>query len=359
MSALDNVLPSVRALAPYTLKATEAPTKLNQNESPFALPPELVREVLDAVAARPWNRYPDFHPVDVLAGIGALHGLPAASVLLGNGSNELIQAVFAACVGRGTPVALPSPTFSLYAMMVAANEGDVVRVPLRDDLGYDVDAWMALAREGRAHLLLCSPNNPTGSVVRDADIAALCEATPRLVIVDEAYAEFGDGDAASLVATYPNLVVLRTFSKALGLAGVRLGYALAQPELAEAIGRVKLPYNVGVFGLEVARAFLRRPEVLRGHVSALRQERARLTARLSELRVDVMAGSANFVLIRTERAQALFGWLLERGILVRDVGSYPMLAGCLRITVGTASENDAVVDAVASFFDALGEVQDA
>jgi len=340
----DNIIQPVRDLGAYTLKATVAPIKLNQNESPVDVDEAFKREVLDRVAARAWNRYPDFYPRDVLDGLGALHGLSGDSVLLGNGSNELIQALFAATVEAGTRVALPSPTFTLYAMMVAANGGEVVHVPLADDLTYDVDAWRALADRGDTHLLVCSPNNPTGSVMDAAQIADLAGRTQRLVIVDEAYAQFGPHDLAPLVAAHPNVAVLRTFSKAVGLAAVRLGYLLCAPDLAREIGKVKLPYNVGVFGLEVARVCLEAPHRFDGIADTLRAERARLVERLTGLAFDdVYPGAANFVLVRTPRAAEVFDALYADGILVRNVGHYPMLANCLRISVGTPAENDAVV----------------
>lgn len=347
--ALANVLPSVRALKPYTLKAVEAPIKLNQNESPWDLPEPMRRAIVEATLARPWNRYPDFVPTDVLDGLGRLHGLTGANIALGNGSNELIQAVFAAIVARGRRVALPVPTFTLYAMMIAANEGEVVPVPLREDLSYDLDAYRALARAGDADLLLCTPNNPTGSSVDPAFVDELAAMTPRMVVVDEAYVQFGKGECASLVARHPNLIVLRTFSKALGLAGVRLGYAVADAALIPEIGKVKLPYNVGVFGLEVARAFLASPEVVEPMVERILAERTRLETALEALPLDrVWRGAANFVLVRLPGPVApVFDAMYAEHVLVRDVSSYPMLDRCVRISVGTPDENDRLIAALA------------
>lgn len=351
---LDNVIPEVRALGAYTLKATEAPIKLNQNESPHDIGDAFKARVLERTAARAWNRYPDFHPADVLEGLGALHGLSGRNVLLGNGSNELIQAVLSACVGQGQPVAHPVPTFTLYAMMIRANQGEARAIPLRPDLGYDLPRWEEEARRGQAHLLLCSPNNPTGSRIGPEDVDALCAATRRLVIVDEAYAQFGTDDHSALLRRHPNLVVLRTFSKAIGLAGVRLGYALADEGLVREIGKVKLPYNVGQFGLEVIRAVLEEPDLLEGHAAALRDAREGLRDALGGLPFEtVYPGCANFVLVRTPHAEDLFQFLFARGILVRDVGRYPMLDHCLRISIGTEAENTAVIAGITEFFATL------
>lgn len=351
MSVLDNVIPSVRGLGAYSLAATEAPVQLHRNESPLDLPSYAKAAICADVAGRDWNRYPEFVPEDVLAGLGAQHGLTGQHVLLGNGSNELIQAVIAATVGRGTAVYFPEPTFTLYRMMVLANEGEPRPLPLGEDLEYEPQAWRAAARAGDGHLLLCSPNNPTGSVVPPELVEELAATTPKLVIVDEAYAQFGPHDLSGLVGRHDNVVVLRTFSKALGLAGVRLGYALCAPALVPEISKVKLPYNVGIFGLAVARYALEHTEVFEGISARLVAERERLREDLAALPFDaVLAGHANFVLVRTPRARALFEALLARGVLVRDVGKYPRLANCLRITVGTEAQHARLLEGCRAFF---------
>lgn len=341
------IIDEVRALGRYTLSADRARVKLNQNESPWDVDHDFKQRVVDAVMAKPWNRYPDFWPDDVLDGIGALHGLKRRNVLLGNGSNELIQALFSAIAAPGVSIALPVPTFTLYAMMIAANQAVAVPVMARPDLSYDRDAWRALAKQGQAHLLICSPNNPTGAAVDAAFIEELARATSRLVVVDEAYQTFTDTDCAALVGRLPNLVVLRTLSKAAGLAGVRLGYLLAGDAIADEVNKIKLPYNVGIFGLEVARELLRRPQQLTAGVDTLIAERGRLERQLAALPgVKVFGGEANFVLIRHAAARALFDGLFARGILIRNVGAYPMLTNCLRITVGTPGQNTELLEAM-------------
>lgn len=340
----ENVKRAVRQLGAYTLRATEAPVKLNQNEAPWDFPAERKARILERVAAQAWNRYPDFYPVDVLEGLGALHGLGAEHVLLGNGSNELIQALLAAVVGEGDAVAIPQPTFTLYAMMVEANGGTVRHIALRPDLSHDLEAWQREADANEAHLLVCSPNNPTGSTLSVEEIADLCRRTRRLVIVDEAYAQFGPQDMTPLLQRHGNLVLLRTFSKAAGLAAVRLGYALAHEALVREVGKVKLPYNVGIFGLEVAREVLADPAIIEEAAGKLRTERERLTRALVDLPgLEVRTGLANFVLVRSPDAARIFDGLLAEGILVRDVGRYPMLEHTLRISVGRPEQNDVLI----------------
>lgn len=352
MSVLDNIVPGVRELGAYTLAVTEAPVRLDRNESPVDLPAEARAQIAQAVLAEPWNRYPAFVPQDVLEGLGRMHGVSAEHVLIGNGSNELIQAIVTATVDRDGALYFPEPTFTLYRMMVRANDGDPRAIPLTEDLEYDEAAWRAAAERGDGHLLLCSPNNPTGTVVRPDFVRSLARTTDRLVIVDEAYAQFGPHDLSTLVNEHDNVIVLRTFSKAVGLAGVRLGYALANPALVPEISKVKLPYNVGVFGLAVARYAIAHPEVFTGIASDLVKRRAALRDALAALPFEqVLDGQANFVVVRTPHADALWRHLVDRGLLVRNIGKYPMLAHCLRITIGTEDEHAALLAATRAFFE--------
>lgn len=351
MAVTNNILAEVRNLAPYTLKATVAPIKLNQNESPWDVSEEFKQKILERVREQPWNRYPDFHPADVLQGLGEMHGLVGENVLIGNGSNELIQAIFSATVAQGTRVAIPVPTFSLYKMMIAANQGECIEVPLNQDFTYSLAAWSELADAGEAHLLLCSPNNPTGSTVTRDFVADLATRTPKLVIIDEAYVHFGEEDLSDLVQAHDNIIVLRTFSKASGLASVRFGYALASKALVPELHKVKLPYNVGVFGLEVARAAIADPHVLDAAAQPLVRERTRLENALKSMPFDrVLHGMANFVVVSTPRAQDLFDALFAQGILIRNIGGYPMLENHLRISLGTPEENDALIAALHTYF---------
>lgn len=351
-SVEENIIPTVRSLGAYTLKATESRVKLNQNESPFDLPEAMKTRVLERVKARAWNRYPDFHPADILQALGDKHGLDGEHVLVGNGSNELIQAVFAATIRKGTTVAIPQPTFSLYRMMIQANEGDVLEVPMSSpSFNYDQEAWRQLADEGESHLLLCSPNNPTGSSVDSSFVRDLASRTNRLVIVDEAYQQFGEFDVSDVVASHNNVIVLRTFSKALGLAGIRFGYALAAKELVPQIGKVKLPYNINIFTLEVVRTVLEEPTFFDSLASPLIAARTKLEEACDQLPFEfIIKGMANFVVAKSDDAQDLFDHLFARGILVRDIGAYPMLDNCLRFSVGTPEETDELIEALQDYF---------
>lgn len=343
------VKPGVRAQTAYTLSAPAARRKLNQNESPWDAPPELKREVLAAAAAAPWQRYPEFAPPDLLAALADRYGWVADGVLVGNGSNELIQATLAVTLAAGEVMVAPTPTFSLYRLLAGVQGARYRAVPLGADFAFDVDALIEAAVRERARVVvLNSPNNPTGSALPEGAVERVLVETGALVVCDEAYQEFGGPTALPLLARYSRLVVLRTFSKALGLAGLRFGLALAHPVVAREIAKGKLPYNVNVITLAAASAALRHGPALDARARRIVAIRERLVPRLAALPgITVYPSAANFVLIRCNQVPAaeVFRRLLaEHGILVRDVSGAAELAQCLRISIGTEEDMEAVVE---------------
>jgi histidinol-phosphate aminotransferase len=342
---------SVRAQPAYTLASTPARRKLNQNESPFDFPAELKREVLDEVTSQPWQRYPEFAPPDLLPLLAEHYGWVAEGVLVGNGSNELIQSTLSVTLGTGDVVIAPSPTFSLYRLLTAVLGGRYVPVPLRDGFEFDVDALIDMARREAARVIvLNSPNNPTGSALPADAVERILSKTDALVVCDEAYQDFGGPSAIGLLSRSSRLVVLRTFSKALGLAGLRFGLALAHPAVAREIAKGKLPYNVNRVTLAAARSALRHAAVLAARTREVIANRERFVARLREMPgLTVYPTSANFVLMRCRSlpAKDVFRRLRdEYGILIRDVSDSAQLAECLRISIGTAEDMDVVIDAL-------------
>jgi histidinol-phosphate aminotransferase len=345
------IKPAVRAQSAYSLSAPPARRKLNQNESPWDLPAHIKREVLAAAEAAPWQRYPEFAPPELLAALAAHYGWVADGVLVGNGSNELIQATLATTLESGDVVVAAAPTFSLYRLLTNVLGGRYRPVPLGPDFAFDVDALVdAAARERARVVVLNSPNNPTGSALPDGAVERLLKETGALVVCDEAYQEFGGPTALPLLRESSRVVVLRTFSKALGMAGLRFGLALAHPAVARELAKGKLPYNVNVVTLAAAGAALRHRDELAERVRLIVEQRGRLMQRLTALpALAVYPSAANFVLIRCLRhpAREVFRRLLEEhGILVRDVSAASELAQCLRISVGTAEDVDAVTEAL-------------
>ncbi|HTC24845.1 MAG TPA: histidinol-phosphate transaminase [Gemmatimonadales bacterium] len=349
-AGLDLIKPAVREQPPYSLKAYSAARKLNQNESPYDLPAALKREIADRLTAVPWNRYPEFTPGPLLDLLAARYDWPSDGILVGNGSNELIQASLAVTLEGGDRVVAPSPTFSLYRLLTNVFGGRYVPVALGPDFRYQIDSLIEVAARERARVVvLNSPNNPTGSALPPDAVERVLAATDALVVCDEAYQEFGGPSAVGLLGASPRVVVLRTLSKAFGLAGLRLGFALAHPAVAREIAKAKLPYNVNALSLTAATTLLAHPETA-AHVAEIVATRDRGFARLRGIpALNVYPSAANFILVRclTLPAREVFRRLLhDHGILVRDVSAAPELAECLRISVGTPEDMDAVVDAL-------------
>jgi histidinol-phosphate aminotransferase len=253
-------------------------------------------------------------------------------------------------VGPGTRVVIPEPTFTLYALLTRILGGEVVAVPLGPQLEYQTGE-IAKAREGLAPTLtiVCSPNNPTGSLMALDDVARLCAQAGGLVVVDEAYHEFAGQTVVPLLGRHRNLVVLRTFSKAMGLAGLRVGYLLAAPELVREVNKARLPYNLNFFSQMAALAALDEWESLRRGVDRIVEAREGLLHQLYRIPgIRPYPSKANFILFEIEDGdpKAVFESIYRRGVLIRDVTSHPRLSRCLRASVGSDSENEAFLAAL-------------
>ena len=357
-SALRWIKPSVRSLGAYTLRPYEPRIKLNQNESPYDVPDPLKRRIAERLKDRPWNRYPPFVASNFIQAVSEATRWPSDGILVANGSNELIQAILAVTVGAGTTVVIPEPTFTLYRLMTEVHAGAVASVPLTDELRFDVDAIVRSAREtGAAVVVLCTPNNPTGCWLTEDEILRIHDDTDALILLDQAYVEFGGFEAIPLLEGRPRLVVLRTFSKAMALAGLRAGYMLAHPALAAEVHKAKLPYNVNFFTEVAAAEVLRARDLLAPNVARIRAERDRLLRELPSIPgIRVFDSAANFVLFRVDAPEITHTQLFDRllkdhGILVRDVSKYAMLERCLRVNAGTPDETGAFLDALRSIMD--------
>jgi histidinol-phosphate aminotransferase len=347
---LRHIKPSVRSIAAYTLAAREAAVKLNQNENPYDLPEAVKRRVVDHALARPWSRYPEFDPKELVERLAGFAGWRPDGILAGNGSNELIEALLLVTVGPGTRVVIPEPTFTLYALLTKVLGGEAIRVALGPELEYQADELRRIRHELAAPVtIVCSPNNPTGGLLPADEVSRLCDDGDGLVVVDEAYHEFAGQTVVPLLARHPNLVVLRTFSKAMGLAGLRIGYLLASPEIVREVNKARLPYNVNFFSQAAALAALDEWEVLRANVEKIVASREDLLHRLYRVPgVRPYPSKANFVLIELAEAdpRTVFESVYRRGCLVRDVTSYPRLQRCLRVSVGSEPENEAFLSAL-------------
>lgn len=327
--------------------------KLASNESPFPPLPEVAGVIAAGVGSL--NRYPDPPARALRRALAERHGVDPEGVVIGNGSCELILLAGQALLDPGTTVVHADPSFSLYPHLAAAAGAHAVAVPLAGDLGHDLDAMAAAVDERTRLVIVCNPNNPTG-VYRSADeIEAFLDLLPEdlAVIVDEAYFDFVDrpdaGRTMSLARVRPNLLVLRTFSKAHGLCGLRVGYGVGAASWVDALDRVRQPFNTNALAQAAALESLRHPHELERRVRAVVAERARVTAELSRTSWGFTASQANFILVRPDTgpdagSPGIHEQLLRLGVIVRD-GAALGCSGRLRVSIGTPDENDAFLSA--------------
>jgi len=348
------IRPEIQNLDAYQVPDAAGLIKLDAMENPYTWPEGLRREWLEALQAVHLNRYPDPQGNELRAVLRASMGIPdAMGLLLGNGSDELIQMLALAVAQPGRKILSLDPGFVMYRMIARFAGMAYVGVPLRaEDFSLDLPALSAaLEKEQPAIVFIAYPNNPTGNLF-DADaVVRIIEATPGLVVLDEAYAPFTDRSFLPRLGDWSNLVVMRTLSK-MGLAGLRLGYLAGPNELIAEIDKTRLPYNIGVLTQASAAFALRHREVLDEQTRRIRGERSRLFTRLSGLDgVRPYPSETNFILLRvpTGRAGEIFESLKRSGVLVKNLdGTQPLLEDCLRVTVGRAEENDAFLAALAS-----------
>lgn len=347
---------AVLASPEYPFTPVDAPVKLDQNECSLDLPAALKAQVLERLATCDWNRYPDLNGESLNAAIAAHDGWSAAGTVAVTGSNVLI-ALLVQLAGLGARVLTSKPNFALYALDAKLLGAELIEVPLRADFTTDVPALIAhiealrpaiADREGPAGVIFVPrPHAPTGSLCPLADIERLAQASQGwLLVVDEAYHHFAGPDALDVARRHDHVVVLRTFSKAWGLAGARLGYALASESLARQLRKLVAPFAVSVFQSVCAQVALAQPQFMRDRVADIIAERERVYSALQlHPTWKVLPSSANFLLIRTPDAAAAYASLLAGGVLVRKQDSYFGLQGCIRVTIGTRSENDAFLRA--------------
>jgi histidinol-phosphate aminotransferase len=347
---LDSIKASVRALRAYSLSPHRASVKLNQNENPWDAPPRIKEEVLRRFAARKWSRYPDFIPTSLHERLGAFAGWQPDGVIAGNGSNELIQALLMVTMAPGKRVLISEPTFALYRQIATVLGGEVISVPLTSDLQYDSGALLRTVESLQPDVtIICSPNNPTGCVLDDDGLRDLLKTSRGLVAIDEAYHEFAEHSVAPLLREHPNLIVLRTFSKAMAFAALRVGYLLSSPELVTEIRKAVLPYNLNALSQIAAEVAIEHYESeLRPLVQRIISERGRLFDELSRISgVGPVPSRGNFMVVNVDTDPSrMFTDLLARDVLVRDVSKYPMLQDYFRFNVGTPEENDKFLRAI-------------
>jgi len=347
MSPDDLVRPEILALKAYHVAEAQGMVKLDAMENPYPLPPELRRELAGVLSRVALNRYPEPTGRSLRELIARKMAVPSGmELMLGNGSDDLIQIVTLALARPGAVMMFPSPTFVMYSMDATFSGMKAVAVPLREDFSFDCAGFIArMQAERPALVFLAYPNNPTGVLYPQDEVVSVIRAAPGVVVIDEAYHVFAGRSLMPRLPEFPNLVVVRTVSK-LGLAGIRLGYLAAGPQWVEQFNKVRQAYNVGVLTQAAALFMLERLEVLEEQAALIRAEREKLGRSLADLKgVSVFPSQANFFLVRVPDADRAFEGLRRQGVLVKNLNG-PSMKNCLRITVGTPEENRILLTAL-------------
>ncbi len=344
----------LRALAGYHSPQLDVEIRLNTNESPYAPPPAFVDAWIDELRAMRFNRYPDRDATELRQAIAARVPTDPSRVFCANGSNEVLQTVLLTYGGASRCALVFEPTYALHAHIARVTGTAIVAADR--DASYQVPADALdglLAETGASVVFVCSPNNPTGTVESPETVETALAAARRhgaLLVVDEAYGEFSPHSAIGLVADDAPLVVVRTYSKVWSMAALRLGYCVASPTIVNELAKVALPYSLDAPTQAAGRVALDFADEMEARVRELVAERERIVSALDRVDgLEPVPSGANFVLVRAEqRGARLWAALVERGVLVRDFSSWPGIEGCVRITVGTPIENDAMLAAVAA-----------
>lgn len=340
------IRPEILALQAYHVAEADGMVKLDAMENPYTLPEALRRELAEVLARVELNRYPEPTGRKLRELLARKMHLPQGmELLLGNGSDDLIQIVTLALARPGAAMMFPAPTFVMYGMNATLTGMRAVPVPLREDFSFDAGAFVARMKTERPALVyLAYPNNPTGVLYPEEDVLEVLRAAEGLVVLDEAYHVFAGRTFMPRLAEFPNLVIIRTVSK-LGLAGIRLGYLAGRPEWVAQFNKVRQAYNVNVLTQAAALFALERLEVLEAQAALIRSERDELKQKLAALKgVTVFPSQANFFLMRVRDAEQVFERLKRQGVLVRNL--HPGLPDCLRVTVGTPDENRILLTAL-------------
>ena len=342
------IRPDVRAMHAYVVQPSAGFIKLDAMENPFVLPPELQDELGQRLGRVALNRYPGSRIDDLRHALARTVDLPDEfGLVLGNGSDELITLLSLACSQPGATVLVPEPGFVMYEVSARLQGLNFVGVPLTPSFDLDEAAMLAAIDQHQpAIIYLACPNNPTANLFDLGSIERIIQAAPGLVVMDEAYQPFASRDHLALARRHANVLVMRTLSK-FGLAGVRLGYMMGPKDWINEIDKVRPPYNISVLNAEAALFALEHADEFARQAEVIRTERARLAAALQAMGQAPFPSEANMILVRLPDAAAAFAALKGQGVLVKDVSrQHPLLANCLRLTVGTPQENDSLISAL-------------
>jgi histidinol-phosphate aminotransferase len=348
MFKLDNILrPNIKALRPYSSARDEfkgdADIFLDANENSLG----------SSLKSHKLNRYPDPLQLKVKGKLAKIKGVNQANIFLGNGSDEAIDILIRAFCnpGKDNIIILP-PTYGMYEVAAKVNDVGIKSVNLKPNYQLDVPMIKSKIDRNTKLIFVCTPNNPTGGVINEKDIEVLLKSLSGVVVVDEAYIDFADsGSMLEDLNKYPNLVVLQTFSKAWGLAGLRVGMAFGSKEIIAVMNKIKAPYNVGDLSQSLIMQALENKKQVIAMVKLLKEERRKLVKELPKYSFikAIVPSEANFLLVKTDSADKLYDYLIKNNVVVRNRSKLPLCEGGLRITVGTPEENKKLLSLLKKF----------
>ncbi|MGE4272983.1 MAG: histidinol-phosphate transaminase [Desulfitobacterium sp.] len=348
MPSMNFLRPQIQTLKAYESKAIPGCVRLDANENPLPWPKGMREELF----ASPFilNRYPDGEARELRQAISQYTGVPVEGILAGNGSDELIQLIMTTFGGEKRAIIYHPPTFSMYGAAAQVTGTDIIEVPLflaenGRDFCLDVEGILEAAAQSRVHMIiLCNPNNPTGTLFPREDILRIVKESQKIVIVDEAYGEFAGESVVDQIPNFPNLLVMKTYSKLFAMAALRLGYLLGQASTIELLNRARQPFNVNSFTQKAGVVAFNYVEDYRGQGLLLINEMDKIVEALKSLpQVTVFATQANFVLFQPENPEQVYAQLIERGFLIRNMGKLPVIGKALRLSAGLPEENTRLI----------------
>lgn len=347
----DRIQSNIKKLSAYTVPEIDCSVKLDGNESPYSLEDELSEKVCAKLQDVELNRYPDPNMNSVRSRLGELYSFPKDGILLGNGSDEIIQILVTVFTGKSETVLVPKPTFSMYRLSSLAQNKTVIESRLDENFDIDIEDFKNMIIEYDPDLIfLATPNNPTGNSFSENKIFEILNTTDAIVVVDEAYFEFATKTFLPLVSDFDNLMVLRTMSK-IGFASIRLGFLFGNPELISELHKARMPYNINSLTQSVMKVALENTNVINEKIELIISEREKLGIELKKIAgIEVYPSDANFFLMKVDDADFVFSELVKKDILIRNLNGEGRLKNCIRITVGTPSENEKLLDALTSVF---------
>lgn len=331
---------SIQELKEYTVPQDNYEVKLNQNESPYDVPEDLKEEIIRKIKVTDWNRYPSRTAIPLVKAISSYTAFPEEGIVAANASNEILQGVFQAICDVGDKLVVISPGFAIYPYLSKIMDLKLKEIPLLEDFSFDIEKIIKEGKDGKM-VVLALPNNPTGTTIPIDKIEEIARNISGVFVVDEAYYEFSQKTAISLLDKYDNIIIIRTLSKAFGLAGLRLGYLLTNRELASAVQKAKLPFSVGIFGQIAGEVLLKKNEYIKDIVKKIMDEKEKVFAELKEIpSIEPIPSYTNFILFRTQNisGKKLFDEMYRRGVLLRFFDT-PRLKDTLRLTIGKPEQN--------------------